>query len=458
MRRGSRDFGLELIASTSRHRRTATFAERVLETVRPAVAVALLVPGLTAAQTPDPPEPIGEDLRLEDTVAPSAGGAWGAGLRTEAEEADRRGRRPDRGLTLGLATGIGYDDNVFRTESDTDSDFFWNVRPSAYLDAVFGRNDFRLGYEGDYRSYFDYSTEDFYDHRVLGVAALDVSRKVDLNLSGHVLWGHDDRGGVGVRLEGSRDLDRWREDLVRAELVVGREITRAQIIPWVEYSQVRYLNNDQSDRDFNRASFWVRGRWRFTQTFWGLAEAGTSSIDHLDPSNDLDRTEPGVLVGFGWQVTAKTSGEVLVGLMSRDFEDPSRGDPVNFTYDININWAPKPYSRFTLYGRRESLEDASGESGGLGTLLASTMGLRWRHALTERLDFDSGIEYVLAEYDDGRDDDYLTFDFGLVQQLRTWLDVGVHYEHTRRRSNVPGINYDDNVVWVELRSYFTHGL
>ena len=87
------------------------------------------------------------------------------------------------------------------------------------------------------------------------------------------------------------DLDKWFEYRATAELVVGRAITRAQITPRVEFSGMRYLNNNQSIRDYDRQDFRLRGRWRFNPRFYGLAEGGFANINHLDPANALDRTE-----------------------------------------------------------------------------------------------------------------------------------------------------------------------
>ena len=217
-----------------------------------------------------------------------------------------------RGITLRLSTGVGYDANVFRTERNIRDDFFWSLRPAASLNGVFSKHSYRLGYEGDYATYSDFGTEDFYDHRFLGDTRLDLTRKLDLVFGAQYWLGHDPRGSLGNRIIVPGDLDRWQEYRVKAELVVGREIARAQIIPWVEFSGMRYTNNGQSIRDFDRQDFRLRGRWRFTSRLYGLAEGGYANITHLDSRNTLDRTETDFLLGIGWQATAKTSTHGMI--------------------------------------------------------------------------------------------------------------------------------------------------
>jgi hypothetical protein len=349
---------------------------------------------------------------------------------------------------------VGYDANVFRTERNTRDDFFWSLRPAVYLDGLFGKNSYRLGYEGDYAKYFDFSTEDFDDHRLFGDTRLDLNRKLNLVFGAQYLWAHDPRGSLGNRLIVPGDLDRWQEYRVKAEFIVGREITRAQIIPWVEFSGMRYTNNGQSIRDFDRQDFRLRGRWRFTPRLYGLAEGGYANITHLDSRNTLDRTETDLLLGFGWQATAKTSGEAMFGILNRNFEDPVRATSNSPTWDIRIYWTPKPYSKVTGYTRRSSEENA----GGVGNYLADSYGALWRHAFTERLELDTSIDYTIAEFDTVREDKYVSFDVGLTYELNRWLDVGATYQYFNRRSNIPGINYDDHMFLLELRAGATHNL
>ena len=435
----------------------AISAKFLLGIFRLAVAIALLSADFAWAQVEQEAVRPVEGIRLEIIDRPShytpAVTVSELAANPQSAESGFESGRP-RALGLRLATGIGYDDNVFRTEQDTSSGFFWNVRPAIVLNGWAGKHNLGVGYEGDYRKYFDFSTEDFFDHRLFANANLDLTRKVDVNLGGQMRWGHDPRGSSGARIINPGDLDTWREYRAKAELVYGREITRAQIIPWVEFSGVRYLNNNQSIRDYDRQDFRARGRWRFNPQFYGLIEGGFARVNHLNPANDLDRNESGVLVGFGWEATAKTSGDVLVGILGRDFDDPSRGNESDFDWDARIHWSPKPYSKVTAFTRRTSREDASG---GVGTFLADTFGVRWRHAFTRQLELDTNFEYTIADYDSSRKDKYWLWGVRVTQRLTRWLDFGARYQFLGRRSNIPGLDYNDQMVILELRAGTDYG-
>ena len=306
----------------------ATYAKKLLDVFRPAVAIALLWANSALAQIEQHPTQPVESIQLEMTdestnYTPAATISQ-TGVTPQNSDPEGASERP-KALFLGLAAGIGYDDNVFRTELDTQSDFFWNIRPTIILNGWAGKHNLGIGYEGDYRKYFEFNNSDFFDHRIFANANFDLTRKADVNVGAQIWWGHDPRGSSGARIINPGDLDTWREHRVKVEYVYGREISRAQIIPWVEFSGIRYLNNNQSIRDYDRQDIRARGRWRFNPRFYGLIEGGFGRVDHLDAANGLDRSESGVLVGFGWDATAKTSGEIMVGILNRDFTDPSRG-------------------------------------------------------------------------------------------------------------------------------------
>lgn len=361
---------------------------------------------------------------------------------------------PFYGLSLALTAGIGYDDNVFRTENNTRSDSFWILQPRVYLNGLAGKHSYVLGYEGDYADYFDYSSEDFDDHRIFADGVVDISRKLDLKLGAQYWWSHDPRGSLGNRIFVPGDLDTWEEYVVDGSLVIGREITRAQIIPSLAFSGRTYTNNNQGIRDYNRQDYGLRGRWRFTPRLYGLADVGYAVIDHTDPSNLLDRSETEFLVGVGWLATAKTSGEAMFGILNRDFDNPLYGSTNSPTWDIRIHWDPKPYSKVTVFAQRLSEENA----GGVGSFLADTYGVLWNHAFSERLMLDTGLDYTVAKYDSPREDDYYGFDIRLTYGLTRWLDVSGIYRYLGRRSNVPGIDYDDQTVVLEFTAGLDHSL
>ena len=84
------------------------------------------------------------------------------------------------------------------------------LRPAASLSGVFSKHSYRLGYEGDYATYSDFSTEDFYDHRFFGDTRLDLTRKLDFVFGAQYWLGHDPRASLGNRASGGGPTTKLR--------------------------------------------------------------------------------------------------------------------------------------------------------------------------------------------------------------------------------------------------------
>ena len=162
-----------------------------------------------------------------------------------------------------------------------------------------------------------------------------------------------------------------------------------------------------------------------------------------------------MLAGVEWEATAKTSGEILIGGLIQEFNDPAEGSSNHYNWDARVHWAPRPYSKLTAFTNRTAREDAAG---GIGHFLADSFGVTWRHGFSERLVMNTGLDYTLARYSTGRRDNYLGFQVGVTHKLTHWLDAGAQYRFLNRDSNIPGIAYSDNMVWANLRVSFTYGL
>jgi hypothetical protein len=430
-------------------------AEKSLGIFRLAVAIALLWTNSVWAQaTQQPVQSVNTQVTEQYNANTSTTGVVQTGEDVMAYDIGQESG-PLRGITLRLSAGMGYDDNVFRTESNTDDDFFWTVRPSIHFIGGFGRHGFRLGYDGVFVNYLEFTNEDYYDHRLFADANLDLTRKLDLNLNGALNWGHDPLGAIGTCILCSSTPDTWRSYRAGADLVIGRAISRAQLTPQIEFSGIRYTNNAQSIRDFDQQEYGLRGRLRLTPRISGIAEGSYAIVNHLDPNNELDRTVTTLLGGIEWEATAKTSGEILIGTLIQNFDSPTQVNSSNFNWDVRVFWDPKPYSKLTLFTSRRFQEDASG---GVGSFLADTFGVGWRHGFTERLVMSTDVDYTVAKYTTGRRDDYSTFGIEFTHTLNRWLDVSAQYRYLNRRSNIPGINYDDNTIMLKLTTGLNHRL
>lgn len=354
-------------------------------------------------------------------------------------------------LTLELTATTLYDDNVLRSSGNDESSLILKTSPKAVLEGRLGRHDIRLGYQGEHAHHFDISDEDYFDHELIADADLRLSRKFKVLLDTGLLYGHDRRGDFSSRLVASNEPDRWRRYHAGINATFGRAWasvlrTKAGLGIGFQQSGIRYTNNNQEPRDFDRQSFALKGRYNLGPKLSLVADAGFSITDYNDPSTPLDSEEISALVGIAWEATAKTTGEVKFGLLEKDFDDAGQSDFSGANFDLRVTWSPKTFSTFTAYGSRNTSE--SGQGG--GSAVVDKMGLRWRHGFSSRLHTETGFEYQRADFESAREDDFYRFDVSANYRFNRFLQLRSGFEYSTQSSTDSSAEYDDSIVFIEL--------
>jgi hypothetical protein len=396
----------------------------------------------------------GIELRLSDELG-SPPDTAGEGELGDAPTRDRSRPLSPRltGLKLDMTVAGYYDDNVRRTHRFTESSMVVNARPKVALDGRIGRHGFRVGYEGDYASYIDVSEENYDDHKFTATGDFSFTRQLQVSLDNGLTFGHDQRGDTTSRLIGSKEPDRWRRYHVGGDVIFGRASapvlqTQGEIGFSFEQSGTHNLNNNQSARDYHQDSFGLKGRYNVGPKLSLVANTGLIFTDYDDPTTPLDSRETGLLFGIAWQATAKTSGEIEVGKLWKNFYDPSQDDFSGGNWDVEIQWQPRSFSAVTVYASRYTEE--AGQGG--GSAITDTAGLQWRHAFTNRLELNAGAEYAESDFATGRTDDQVDLNASLSYQINRWASLTGGFEYASRDSDNRFAEFDNNIVFIELNA------
>ncbi len=436
------------------HRRLAQFRSAAAELASRALCLGLLL-GTSTVILAAANE--GIQLRLSDQLSEDV---RDEALVSDGPEAREPGRFQPRfsALHLGLTVATLYDDNVLRSSSNEESSLILRTTPKALLEGRVGRHDFLLGYEGEYASHFDISDENYFDHDFIADAHLRLHRKLKLVLDNGLSFGHDRRGAFTSRLTGSKEPDRWRHHHAGITATFGR--AWASVLPTkggfgigFEQSGIRYLNNNQGSRDFDRQSFALKGRYNLGSKLSLVADADLSFTDYTDSATPLDNWELETLVGVAWRATARTRGEVKVGFLENDFDDPGQNDFSEASFDFEVEWSPRSYSSFTAYGSRDIAD--SGQGG--GSVVVDTAGLRWRHGFSSRLLTEAGLEFQHADFESDREDDLYRLDLAANYRLNRFVQLRGGFEYLTQSSDDSSAEYDNSIVFIELNVLLERG-
>jgi len=418
--------------------------------------------GLCCAAALAQPAPVGTgiDLRRSDTLGDGAAAPIArpeAAVRARAPQVDAGPTSPARvrGLAMRVTGGLRIDDNVLRTDRDTQRDTIMALRPSVLLDGRIGKHDLSLGYSADIARYQRLSKENRFDHSLLAQANLDLDRRLKVDLQSGLELGSDPRGDLGSRVDAPGGPDRWRRHLVAGDVTLGRRIARAQIGLGYEVSGQRYTDNDQQSRDFDRRALRVSGRYNLGPRLSLVSEGTGVWTGYLDPASDLDSREYSALGGVAWEATAKTSGEIKVGVQHRDFYAPGVSSIGGFTWDLRLEWAPRSYSRFSAYSSR-STTDSAFRAGDVESSPATSdlIGVRWRHGLSERLSFEAGAERTLAAFDGGGDDEFISLSASVNFRADRRLNLFAEWGFSSRSSALPDGDYEAGTVFIGITTEF----
>jgi hypothetical protein len=354
------------------------------------------------------------------------------------------------GFYPSVTVSATQDNNVFRTETDTESDTAVAVSPALAYITNLGRHRFTAQYRGDYVYHDKYSDSDTSDNTLRGGLALDMTDRLQGSLGAGYTEGHEARGAAGSRFLVPGEPDKFHETSGDAMITYGRRIATLQLLGAVGVSQLRYTNNNQDARDRDANSLRLAAFYNFSPITSFFLEGRRTDINYTETVAGLpnrDSVDTSYYLGARWEATAATVGEVRVGTTKKEFDNPSQADFSGSSYIGRVQWAPVTYSVFDFYASRTTQESTLLDS---SYVLSTLYGVDWNHDLTERWRLDAFAEWDTDEYQAGGKDKLQSYGIGTAYNLLTWLDVGARYAHSTRNSDLAGFDYDDDLITLFL--------
>lgn len=368
-----------------------------------------------------------------------------------------RSSRDDEGLYAAVGVSYSHRSNVRRdsvADGGEESDSAYVITPQAGYKRFIGRHSAEVAMTSQFTRYQDLSDENTETYTLSGLTNLDVTRILDLDLFASHTDAAEPRGGSGTRIVQDPEPDQVEITNYGGVFTVGRRTARTQLEVGADRSQWRYQNNQQEfrDRDDDR----VHGRvyYNISPRTSVFAGASLTDVDFIRQGLDADSEELAYEAGGRWDVGARTTGEVSVGRAEKDFDNPALDDAETTTLAGRLSWAARPRTTLSLYGSRQfeettSVEDAFFVSELLGVSVSQSFGARWNAFAYYNKTND--------EFDSGRDDDITDYGLGVDYALRRWLSVGAQYSVIERTSNIPGNDFEDEIVSLFLNGNFEIG-
>lgn len=349
-----------------------------------------------------------------------------------------------------LELGEKYNDNIFEQETVKTGSWITTVGPVVTVVADKGANHIEASYRLSSGTYQSSHSDDYVDHFAGINIASGLTKRLDIKAWGEYSKTHDVRGTTFTGTPTGPNKDKYHEIEAGAEVSYG---VRARIEVEGEYTSKRYDNNRArtEKRDLDTAGGRVEFSFPLAQKTRGILEVRYEHLDFkfFSATRNDDSNEQRYFAGLEWDATAKTTGSVRLGYLQKDFTNPQLSTYSQFSWELDMKWAPKSYSRWRL---RSSSMPALPDGSDSYTL--DTGGeLSWEHEWASRFRHTAYIGYEKKKYQGlivPRLDKETTAGVSLDYQWFRWLAFGAGYDFTKRNSNKQDASHRQNIWSVRM--------
>lgn len=352
---------------------------------------------------------------------------------------------------------LGSVDNVLATASDKKSDTYLDVAPSISVRSDWSRHGVNLDASLLSRNYSDYSSESFNSWRVAGYGRLDVGN--DSSVSGGVESKRDyiTRDQISFPTNGAEPVgNTTTAGFLRGVYQANRvRLLGNVVVAKASFSDIASKSGgvlNQSDRDFDSVALTLRGDYALSpdSAVFGEVRRLTSNYDTKVSGLSRDSSQTEALLGANFDITSLVRGEVGVGYLRREYDNPNFRTISGTALRGSIEYFPTPLTTVTLT-MRSSVEDSIlAQAGGYLSLYGSA---RVDHELLRNVLLFAS---VAREKDDfrgvDREDDITDFGFGATYLVNHYLGVSGGFTHRERDSSgsVQGPSFNLNKFAVTL--------
>jgi hypothetical protein len=358
---------------------------------------------------------------------------------------------------------VEYNDNIYATTNNTESDIITTVTPEISARSNWNRHALNAIARGEIQRYADNDREDQENFLVATDGRLDVLRKT--SIGGGVAYErtHEERGDPNTTASAEEPT---QVDTLTARAGVQRELGKVVARFDTEAKQIDYDDNRTTGgtlingnlRDRNEYTQALRVGYRITDQFEGFVRGtvDTRAYESKGTSTTRNRSSHGnsVVAGTNFDVSGKTKGEVYAGVMDRNYVDPGFEDVTEPTFGGKVTWNVTQLT--SLIGKVDrTVEETT--IGASSAYVATAYKADVEHALTRSILLKGGVGFANNEYQGNgsqREDDIVSANVGADYALNRCLKAGIGYTYRDRDSNVTAGDFSRNTVLVKLTGSF----
>jgi hypothetical protein len=468
--RGTTGFNsLSLRRSKAQQGRTARLAQMATPAEESAIGPPGLRPAQSAAQNPK--QGLRQNPVQQPHTATSTNAAYPVGPIGDPPTLPARRRLiPDEdffaptgfyvgGLVLRSAMEMigGYDSNPARSATGKAS-WYAVMAPELLVNSNWSRHELAANIRGSYTDYENASSlnRPSLDARVNG--RVDMTPLTRLDLETRVIVGTDNPGSPNIQASLAK-LPIYTT--LGATAGLGQRFNRIEVVlkggvDRTVYQQSTFTDGttaSNADRDYDRYFGELRASYELTPGVKPFIETGADrrahdlAVDRSGVRRDSDGRY--VKAGTTFEVERTLTGDVALGWIERNYEDPTLPRISGLTFDASLTWLASALTTVKLTARTTVDETILfGVAGAFTREVALQVDHAFRRWLIATLKVSGAtIDYVGSPREDERFAASALITYKLTREL--WLKG--EYRHEWRHSNVAGNDYQADVILVGAR-------
>lgn len=341
-----------------------------------------------------------------------------------------------------LNIGVERNDNIYATSVNEQDDLIWKVQPELALSSTWSRHALNAYARATINRYQDFDTEDTEDYGVGMSGRLDILRTA--NIAAGVDWARLTEPRTSSASPQASVAPIQFEQL-SANIAGAREFNRLRVSGRYDYRQFDYEDGrtaagtviQQDDRDREVHTLTGRADYAMSPATALFVEVSRNwrEYDLTPPAVTLTRNSDGMqaLVGANFELGSLARGELGVGYIAQEFDDPAFDKVDGFGARAQVEWFPTQLTTVTLTGSR-TVED-SGIPGSSG-YLSSNVAAQVDHELMRNLIVTGQVAAGKDDYEGvDREDDRLTLGVSATYLLNRRVGVTLGYSHFDQSSS-----------------------
>jgi hypothetical protein len=423
-----------------------------------------------ATTGPTPPVPGNAVPPGEDTPGNEAQSQTGQGALISILGKSRPDYDPN-GIHLGtliVNPNIDLDEtftsNVYATPFNEKSDFYTTVSPTIGVRTDWERNSLGALISGEYTHFARYSTEDVGNFNGTVDGRLDILQGVTASATGGFQVLHEPRGSandVNGKTPTEYHLTNFTFGYVKENAIIGIKLDGA--INHYDYFNVATTAGAPIiETDRNRTEYEIGGRvsYELERDYRAFirVSGNVRDYDQKFDTGGFQRSSVGYQIdaGAALSITGKIDGEVYLGYIQQDFDDPRLGNAGGLGFGSDILWNITDLTSIRFSASRTIEETIVAQA---SSFIQTAVSLGVEHELLRNVLVSANLTYTNQDYQDfGRNDDIygvtLTGKYLITRNLATTLNIG----YTKKVSNAIGISqlaeYEQALVALKLRLQF----